>query len=127
MQYFWDPLPKNEDESPIWCLGRSYDSRYRSPRQIEHAPSPSAKSESEASQADSGIEAVNPRREETADNGSDALSKSHADLSKAEEEASELPQRRQYQSMHKMRPRARKGQGKTKKRRRTLMLKWKWT
>ncbi|KAL1620295.1 Cysteine protease atg4 [Diplodia seriata] len=27
VQYFWDPLPTNEEASPIWCLGRSYDSK----------------------------------------------------------------------------------------------------
>lgn len=28
VQYFWDPEPKNDDpcRSPIWCLGRRYDS-----------------------------------------------------------------------------------------------------
>lgn len=28
VQYFWDPEPKNDDpcKSPIWCLGRRYDS-----------------------------------------------------------------------------------------------------
>ena len=28
VQYFWDPEPKNDDplHSPIWCLGRRYDS-----------------------------------------------------------------------------------------------------
>lgn len=27
MQYFWDPLPRNEDPAPIYCLGVSYDSK----------------------------------------------------------------------------------------------------
>lgn len=26
MQYVWDPPPRNEDDSPIWCLGERYDS-----------------------------------------------------------------------------------------------------
>lgn len=26
VQYVWDPPPKNEDESPIWCLGQRYES-----------------------------------------------------------------------------------------------------
>jgi len=26
LQYFWDPLPKNDDSTPICCLGRMYDS-----------------------------------------------------------------------------------------------------
>ena len=26
MQYVWDPPPKNEDDSPIWCLGQCYES-----------------------------------------------------------------------------------------------------
>lgn len=31
VQYFWDPEPKNNDptKSPIWCLGRQYDSTAR--------------------------------------------------------------------------------------------------
>lgn len=31
VQYFWDPEPKNDDpsHSPIWCLGRCYDSQPR--------------------------------------------------------------------------------------------------
>lgn len=27
VQYFWDPLPKNDDSSDIWCLGRRYTSK----------------------------------------------------------------------------------------------------
>ncbi|KAL8998437.1 MAG: hypothetical protein Q9169_002474 [Polycauliona sp. 2 TL-2023] len=29
VQYFWDPEPRNDDpsDSPIWCLGRSYDAQ----------------------------------------------------------------------------------------------------
>ncbi|KAI9666316.1 MAG: Cysteine protease atg4 [Bathelium mastoideum] len=27
VQYFWDPLPKNDDNSDIWCLGRRYASK----------------------------------------------------------------------------------------------------
>ena len=27
VQYFWDPLPKNDDGSDIWCLGRRYSSK----------------------------------------------------------------------------------------------------
>ena len=29
VQYFWDPEPKNDDgsKSPIWCLGKKYDSQ----------------------------------------------------------------------------------------------------
>jgi len=26
MQFLWDTPPKNEDDSPIWCLGQRYDS-----------------------------------------------------------------------------------------------------
>lgn len=34
VQYFWDPEPKNDDgsKSPIWCLGKEYDSQ---PQTIE--------------------------------------------------------------------------------------------
>ncbi|KAK8162910.1 hypothetical protein BKA80DRAFT_273978 [Phyllosticta citrichinensis] len=27
VQYFWDPIPTNDDDAPIWCLGRRYDSK----------------------------------------------------------------------------------------------------
>ncbi len=32
VQYFWDPEPKNDDisKSPIWCLGKRYDSQIKS-------------------------------------------------------------------------------------------------
>ncbi|GAB7337384.1 hypothetical protein MBLNU457_g2731t1 [Dothideomycetes sp. NU457] len=26
VRYFWDPLPRNEDTAPIWCLGQQYQS-----------------------------------------------------------------------------------------------------
>lgn len=40
VQYFWDPSPRNEEASPIWCLGRSYDSKPSIPAsQDEAAPS----------------------------------------------------------------------------------------
>jgi len=26
VRYFWDPIPKNEDSTPVWCLGRVYKS-----------------------------------------------------------------------------------------------------
>lgn len=56
VQYFWDPLPRNDDASTLWCLGRSYDSRYhdRSHKQPAPGTSPAA-SESNTSQADSAV------------------------------------------------------------------------
>jgi len=35
VQYFWDPIPRNDDSSgsPIWCLGRKYEARPRTARQ----------------------------------------------------------------------------------------------
>lgn len=32
VQYFWDPIPKNDTsaETPIWCLGKQYESRKHS-------------------------------------------------------------------------------------------------
>ncbi|KAL8874132.1 MAG: hypothetical protein Q9174_000502 [Haloplaca sp. 1 TL-2023] len=37
VQYFWDPEPRNDDphKSPIWCLGRRYDS---TPTTIDKSP-----------------------------------------------------------------------------------------
>ncbi|KAF2766324.1 hypothetical protein EJ03DRAFT_298593 [Teratosphaeria nubilosa] len=90
---FWDPLPKNEDASEIWCLGRRYDSRYQEHR---HQPSkisgssPSAASDSEISQADSAVVTeTNQKPEESAENGKDDMANSKFDLNCAvsEEEA----------------------------------------
>lgn len=90
VQYFWDPLPKNEDPSQIWCLGRSYDSRYQHPRVTKPSgTSPSAHSDSGTSQADSGVDtaASHVKDVEPAQPSEDATSKSQAELSRAEEEA----------------------------------------
>jgi cysteine protease ATG4 len=91
VQYFWDPLPTNEDPSPIWCLGRSYDSRYQEGRQLKTLPSgsPSSTSESSASQADSAVVTDNKptKAEDDYETHTDALAKSQADLTRLEEEA----------------------------------------
>jgi cysteine protease ATG4 len=88
-RYLWDPLPKNEDSSPIWCLGRSYDSRYQEARQPKPLPgtSPSAGSDSSTSQADSAVETDNGFMKIEASEETDALAKSQADLTRSEEEA----------------------------------------
>ncbi len=89
VQYFWDPLPKNEDSSPIWCLGRSYDSRYQEARQPKQlGTSPSANSDSSASQADSAVvtDSTPIKVEHEDDTNYEALAKSQADLSRSEEE-----------------------------------------
>lgn len=89
VQYFWDPLPKNEDPSQIWCLGRSYDSRYQHPRIPKPSgTSPSAQSDSGTSQADSGVvTASHDQTVEPVQQSEDLTAKSQADLSRAEEEA----------------------------------------
>jgi len=89
VQYFWDPLPRNDDSTEIWCLGRRYDSRYLDARQSKvTGTSPSAQSDSEVSQADSAVVTdVGQKPEETAENGKDDLANSRADLSRAEEES----------------------------------------
>lgn len=86
VQYFWDPSPKNEDLSPIWCLGRSYDSRYQASR-VSKAPgtSPSAQSDSGASQADSAVVTDN-KTEDQLESRTEQLEKSQADLTRSEEE-----------------------------------------
>jgi len=98
VQYFWDPLPKNEDPSEIWCLGRRYDSRYQEHRHPPAAKStgasPSTQSDSDTSQADSAVVtiAADHKPEESAENGKDALvQSSQADMTKAEEEAMGWP------------------------------------
>ena len=89
VQYFWDPLPKNEDPSPIWCLGRSYDSRYQESRQpAATGTSPSAHSDSSNSQADSAVVTERQSKQEgQAESQNDELAKSQADLTRSEEEA----------------------------------------
>ena len=89
VSYFWDPLPKNEDTSPIWCLGRSYDSRYQEARQIAATgTSPSAHSESSVSQADSAVVTESESKDdEPVEIHAEDLAKSQADLSRSEEEA----------------------------------------
>ncbi|KAK5172716.1 Cysteine protease atg4 [Saxophila tyrrhenica] len=89
VQYFWDPLPKNEDSSPIWCLGRSYDSRYQEARQPKLlGASPSAQSDSSTSQADSAVVTDSkPAKGEEDETRTEALAKSQADLTRSEEEA----------------------------------------
>lgn len=89
VQYFWDPLPRNDDPAEIWCLGRSYDSRYLDARQSKvTGTSPSAQSDSEVSQADSAVVTeADQKPEETSENGRDDLANSRADLSRSEEEA----------------------------------------
>ncbi|KAI7559455.1 hypothetical protein KC346_g22805, partial [Hortaea werneckii] len=97
VQYFWDPLPKNDDPAEIWCLGRQYDSRYLDARQTKvtsssaTSASPSAQSDStELSQADSAVVTeANQKPEETAENGKcdSTETKPPPDLSRSDEEA----------------------------------------
>lgn len=30
IQYLWDPMPTNDDDAPIWCLGQRYESHAQS-------------------------------------------------------------------------------------------------
>jgi len=89
VQYFWDPLPRNEDPSQVWCLGRSYDSRFHhAPVSKPTATSPSAYSDSSTSQADSAVVAASQSKDQgRAPPNEDLTAKSQADLSRAEEEA----------------------------------------
>ncbi|KAK4890480.1 Cysteine protease atg4 [Elasticomyces elasticus] len=89
VQYFWDPLPRNDDPSDIWCLGRRYDSRYLDARQNKViSSSPSAHSDSDVSQADSAVVTVDQQKpEDTAENGKDDMANSQVVLSVSEEEA----------------------------------------
>lgn len=58
VEYLWDRPPRNEDASEIWCLGRSYDSKYQ-PRDISRptgtSPTHSDSAVSDISKADSGV------------------------------------------------------------------------
>lgn len=89
VQYFWDPLPRNEDPSQIWCLGRSYDSRFHHALDSKpSATSPSVHSDSGISQADSAVVAAShPKDHGSAQLNENATAKSQAGLSRDEEEA----------------------------------------
>jgi cysteine protease ATG4 len=89
VQYFWDPLPRNEDPSQVWCLGRSYDSRFHhAPDSKATATSPSAHSDSGTSQADSAVVAASqPKHHESTHLTEDSAAKSQTGLSRDEEEA----------------------------------------
>lgn len=94
VQYFWDPLPRNEDPSNLWCLGRSYDSRLHDTSQSQQTTSvsPSQESDSAASQADSAVVTIAiPSAQVEHDNQSASLSSSYTQsqnqMSSSEEEA----------------------------------------
>lgn len=90
VQYFWDPLPQNDDPAEIWCLGRRYDSRYLDARQAKvTGASPSAQSDiTDVSQAGSAaVTEADQKPEQTAENGKDDLANSKLDLSRSDEEA----------------------------------------
>jgi cysteine protease ATG4 len=89
---FWDPLPRNDDPSEMWCLGKRYDSRYHEHRHAKvNGSSPSAHSESETSQADSAVVTVDQKPEETAENGKDDMANSKMDLLRSDEENTGWP------------------------------------
>ncbi|KAK3677134.1 Cysteine protease atg4 [Recurvomyces mirabilis] len=93
VQYFWDPPPRNDDPSAIWCLGRRYDSRYLDARQAKvtstgtgTGTSPSA--HSDISQADSAVVTdAGQKSSESAENGKDDLSTINNLTHSEEEEA----------------------------------------
>ncbi|KAF2717386.1 hypothetical protein K431DRAFT_158575 [Polychaeton citri CBS 116435] len=95
VQYFWDPIPKNEDSAPIWCLGRTYESGYQParPSNDPHTTGTSPSSQSDISKADSAVAPQDaedkPKKSEEAasEAGFETISKSQADLSRSEEEA----------------------------------------
>ncbi|EGP83392.1 uncharacterized protein MYCGRDRAFT_49421 [Zymoseptoria tritici IPO323] len=56
VDYLFDRPVRNDDSSPIWCLGQSYDSEYKAPHPDPvTGSSPSAKSDSDISHADSAV------------------------------------------------------------------------
>lgn len=57
VDYIFDRPPRNDDPSPIWCLGKSYESNvhHDQPLTVTAGTSPSAKSDSETSHADSAV------------------------------------------------------------------------
>ncbi|KAK4497386.1 hypothetical protein PRZ48_011837 [Zasmidium cellare] len=79
VDYIFDRPPRNDDSSPIWCLGKSYESNVHPdrPLTVTTGTSPSAKSESEASHADSAV-VTQPTSStvEQGENAEDELTKS---------------------------------------------------
>lgn len=90
VSYFWDPLPRNDDVSTIWCLGQSYDSRFqRGASEGKHsAASPSVHSDSVDSHPDSAV-VTQPKAipDQPSVEQPDASTKNQADLTRSEEEA----------------------------------------
>jgi len=87
IDYVFDRPARNEDDSPIWCLGRSYDSEYYpSKHTAASGTSPSSHSDSAVSHADSAV-VTSPsiKPEEQADPGEDE-SFQQVHLSKSMEE-----------------------------------------
>nr|POF02277.1 putative cysteine protease atg4 [Quercus suber] len=91
VSYFWDPLPRNDDPSTIWCLGRSYDSRFKrdASEAKQTSTSPSSQSDSHQSHADSAVvtQSETSTDQQPLHTGkSEAPTKSQADLTRSEEE-----------------------------------------
>ncbi|CAK3969140.1 cysteine protease atg4 [Lecanosticta acicola] len=90
VDYFFDRPARNDDTSPIWCLGRSYDSDYRPEKHDQTtALSTSAKSDSAASHADSAVVTQSEQKpDEQGEAGDDELVKSfdQVQLSKSMDE-----------------------------------------
>lgn len=59
VQYFWDPMPRNDSEAPIWCLGKRYESHpiptNKESRTASVNPTSPAASTSPASAVDSAL------------------------------------------------------------------------
>nr|POF15279.1 putative cysteine protease atg4 [Quercus suber] len=92
VSYFWDPLPRNDDSSTIWCLGRSYDSRFKEnvSEARQTGTSPSAQSESDQSHADSAIVThsdISTKQQPVGAEKHEVQNKSQTDLTRSEEEA----------------------------------------
>lgn len=91
VDYLFDRPARNEDASPIWCLGRSYDSEYQYIDRQDHTTgaSPSNKSDSAVSHADSAVVThPQPKTEEGPEAADDELVKSfdQVQLSKSMDE-----------------------------------------
>lgn len=78
VRYFWDPLPKNEDATPIWCLGREYQSHPVTPslQHVDKSRDTASLSTSASSSAADSV--VDNGKEQQGNGNTDSLERDEA-------------------------------------------------
>lgn len=71
VQYFWDPEPKNDDESnsPIWCLGTKYDCLFNPLGRAAPSLASEASHDKSTIRSLDGLEQTPKRTKSTSQNG----------------------------------------------------------